>query len=356
MNTSEAVMKSLDDFEQKFALKIAEHSDAIMELKQRGAAFGFDDTLPVRGNLGTEIAKKFNTLRETYEATKSVSFKIPFETKALVSTAQIQSHATVPGHAYAAVPDSTLLLAALPSRPMSGVTTAHYSRFDSTNGPAGVQAAEDALKTETSPVFVPIAQNAITVAGWCPITEQALKTSGELESVVNSFLADQVRLKIDDVLISGTTATAWPFAGFKALATPYPSATYTAMADVVAEVVATMRDSGLRPDVVVLNAMGYLGLVLAKNQGGDYLTGSYLAEMPLMVHGCKVVFDSGIAVNAALIIDTRHVELGYSSDLEVTIGFNADDYVKNKRTIRAETSIIPIFRHKGAARLATPKP
>lgn len=359
MNTEsvlEKIEKSLHDLPSNADL--AEIRDRVMQIEQKGSMRqDFHTGTPT--TLGAQVATKFQSLRDTYESAKSVTFKVPLELKTLLgtvgSTYTVQNHATVPGLSYAGAPPETLLMGAIPHRPMPGVTTAHYSRYLGSSINAGVQPGEGGLKAETVPNFSPIAQNSITVAGTCPITEQALKTSGELEAVVNGYLADQVQLAIDGVLVGGTAEIDWPFTGLKALATAYPSTTYTEMADTIAEVVAHMRWTGMRPNIVVLNPMEYLGLVLAKNIGGDYLTGTYLAEMPLVVHGCRVVFSSGVNVGEALILDTRHIELGFSTELEITVGLNSDDFVRNKRTIRAEAGIIPIYRHYNAARLATPK-
>lgn len=348
----EGMETKVSTYAEKTEIKLREMADEILHLKQRGAAMPLETQSTI--NLGAAVRKQFEKNMAVYEAQRSVAFKVPMELKALMSTATIQSHTQVEGLSYVPRPMETLLLGALQHRPLSGVTTAHYSRYTSNSGSIAVQAGEGAQKVEISPDFSPIAQNAITIAGWTPVTEQALKTTGELESVVNTFLSDQVLLGMDDVLIGGTAEASWPFPGLKALATAYPSATYTGMADVIAEVVAIMRWTGLRPDVVVLNPMTFLGLVLAKNTQGDYLSGSYLANQPLVVHGCKVVFSSGINVDEALVLDTRHIELGVSSELNIQIGFQSDDFVKNKRTIRGEAAIIPIFRHEGAARLATP--
>ncbi len=353
MAAVQGIETKIADYATRTEQRTRELADEILQIRQRGAVLPLDN--PNRGgvNLGASVEAQFRKNIEIYEKQRSLAFKVPLSMKALVSLSNVQSHQQVEGLAYSPRPTDTMLIGALQNRPLQGVSTAHYSRYTSNSGNIGVQAGEGAAKAEISPDFSPVAQNAITIAGWCPITEQALRTAGELESVVNTFLADQVMIGIDGVLVGGTAEPEWPFAGLKDLATAYPSA-YTGMADTIAECVAVMRAYGLRPDVVVLNPMEFLGLVLAKNLQGDYLSGSYLADQPLVVHGCRVVFSAGIDEGEALILDSRHIELGFSQDLNVQIGFSGDDFKVNKRTIRGEAAIIPIFRHSGAARLATP--
>jgi|GEM_PF-1241369 len=358
MSNLQAVMDAIDKIEDGISetkMMQRQHGDEIMQLKQRGA------TLPIetasRASLGASIKTQFDKHRQTFDQAGRVSFKVPFnfhEIKATITTAAVQSNYQVQGLSYVPRPVDTMLMGAIENRPMPGVSTGHYSRYTHNSGSVAVQAGQGAEKAETNPVFTPIAQNAITVAGWCPITEQALATSGELESVVNTFLADGVLQGIDSVLIGGTAEVSWPFDGLKDLATPYPSLTYTDMADVVAETVAHMRWTGLVPSVVVLNPMSYLALILAKDLQGRYLSGTYMAALELQVHGCKVVFSSLLGVDEALVLDARHIQLGMSSELNIQIGYKNDDFTRNIRTIRAEAAIIPIFRHAGAARLATP--
>lgn len=356
------VVEAIEQMEQKVSAKLAEHSDEIMQLKQRGSMLPMDHQAAPRVTLGDSVARKFNEVSAQFAATKSARFSVPFEVKSLGaftgSTSILASHGTLGGAATVSSPAALMLFGNLPTRPTGGVLTAHYGRYTGMAGAAAVQASEGAGKAEASPLFSDITQNAITVAGFTKISEQALKGDGELAGVVNNFLAGEVFEAADNMLIGGTAVAAWPFAGYKALSAAYASAVYTELGDAIADCVQNQRQAGFIPDVVVMNAMAYLAIILSKNTAGDYLLPGAMTNAPgdIRLHGCKVVFSSSLTVGEALVIDSRFCEMGVSSEMVVELGYDADDFTRNLRTVRAEISLIPTMRHTGAVRLVTPLP
>ena len=357
------LIETIEKMEQNVAVKLAEHSDEILQLKQRGSMQPMDYQNAPRGTLGEAVQKKFREVSEQFAATKSVRFTVPFEVKATIgaftgSTSILASHGTIGTGMIAQSPAALMLVGNLPTRPTGGVLTSHYGRYVGQTGAAGVQSSEGAAKAEATPTFSDISQNAVTVAGFTKISEQALKGEGELAAVVNNFLVGEVFESADAMLIGGTAAAAWPFAGYDALSTAYPSAVYTDLGDAVADCVQNMRQSGFMPDIVVLNAMAYLAIILSKNTGGDYLIPGAVTNAPgdIRLHGCKVVFSSLMTTGEALVLDSRYCEMGVSSEMVVELGYDADDFTRNMRTVRAEIGLIPTMRHVGAVRLVTPLP
>lgn len=361
MSIQQAI-EAIEKIEQKLAVKLAEHSDEILQLKQRGSMQPMENPIP-RGTLGDSVAKKFSEVSAQYAATKSVRFTVPVEVKSTIgaftgSTSILAQHGTLGSGMTTHSPASLMLVGNLPTRPTGGVLTAHYARYTSQGGNAAVQTAEGAAKANVTPIFTDISQNAVTVAGYTNISEQSLKGDGELAAVVNNFLVGEVLEAADNMLIGGTAAAAWPFAGYDALSSAYASAVYTKLGDAVADCVQNARQAGFMPDIVVMNAMAYLDIILSKNTGGDYLIPGAVTSAPgdIRLHGCKVVFSSLMTTGEALVLDSRYCEMGILSEMTVEIGHDSDDFTRNMRTIRAEISMIPTMRHVGAVRLVTPLP
>jgi len=359
----EKVFKAIEVMENTVMVKLREHSDEILQLKQRGSMQPMDYQNAPRGTLGDSVAKKFSEVSAQFAATKSVRFTVPFEVKATIgaftgSTSILASHGTIGNGMTAHSPGALMLVGNLPTRPTGGVLTAHYGRYTGMGGAAGVQASEGAMKSEATPVFSDISQNAVTVAGYTTISEQSLKGDGELAAVVNNFLVGEVLEAADSMLIGGTAAAAWPFAGYYALSGGYASAVYTKLGDAVADCVQNARQAGFMPDIVVMNAMAYLDIILSKNTGGDYLIPGAVTSAPgdIRLHGCKVVFSSLMTTGEALVLDSRYCEMGVSSEMTVELGYDSDNFTRNLRTIRAEIGLIPTLRHVDAVRLVTPKP
>ncbi|MEW6590204.1 MAG: phage major capsid protein [Pseudomonadota bacterium] len=363
MSSMQEITKALDNIENHINVTTREMRDEILQLKQRGSMQPMDYQNAPRGTLGDSVAKKFREVSEQFAATKSVRFTVPFEVKATIgaftgSTSILASHGTIGSGMITQSPAALMLVGNLPTRPTGGVLTAHYGRYVGQTGAAGVQASEGGAKPEATPTFSDISQNAVTVAAYTTISEQSLKGDGELAAVVNNFLMGEVFEAADAMLIGGTAAAAWPFAGYDALSTAYPSAVYTGLGDAVADCVQNMRQSGFMPDIVVMNAMAYLDIVLSKNTSGDYLIPGAVTNAPgdIRLHGCKVVFSSLMTTGEALVLDSRYCEMGVSSEMTVELGYDADNFTRNLRTVRAEIGLIPTLRHVGAVRLVTPLP
>ncbi len=359
--TLERISKAVDQLPTN--ADVAELRDRVMQIEQKGV-LRHEGHTGTTTSLGASVAAKFETLRDTFSTTKSVAFSVPLDLKsinAFAGSSIVGSHATLPGlSAPTGGNPGTMLIGNLPIRQTPGVATAHYSRYSAMSGMgASIQAGEGGSKTEAIPLFLDISQNAVTIAALCPISEQALRSTGELEAVVNGYLAGQVLRAADTMLIGGTAEASWPFAGYQPLATAYPS-TLATISDAIADCVQNMRADGLNPDVVAVNAMTYLGIILLKNTGGDYLIPGALTSAPsdIRLHGCKVVFSGAAALvgKKALVIDSQQCELAVDGGMRVDIGHNNDNFARNLRTIRVEMSVIPTYRMIGAARYVSTTP
>jgi Phage capsid family len=359
----ELISKALDRLEPQLkqlpelAASQREIADRVFQLEQRGTAQGdgAHDHGP-RVGLGRQVVEQFTKNAELFARTKSISLEVKTNPGNFATV--LGSHRSIPGSGGPNL-SPTLLGTRLRQRPLQGVTTLHYGRklLANANGAvATVQEQEGALKEEVRPLFEAIAQNSITVAGWCPVSDQGLRSAGELEAIIDQHLTREIMIAIDKVLLSGTAAVGWSFPGLNTIASDYPSAVYTSLADTVVEVASHMRWSGYQPSHVVLNPMSYLGIALAKATDGQYLTGQYMGEIPLVLHGMSVCFSAEISAGRALLIDENFVELGVGDALRIDIGTYGDQFIKNMQTIRAEVGIIPIVRDAGSLREAIPKP
>lgn len=366
------IMKQLDGLDSTMKSRVqaavteqcAELADRIQQLEQKGfaGAAGGSEFKPRTSWIGRDVEEQFRKNEDLYGKTKQISLSVkanPGNWAAQIGNRT--SVAGVPGPVQPAFD----LFSQLPTRPMQGTATANYIRkigitmiANPSGGQPGVapQAEEGALKGETRPIFENVSQNPITIAGWCPASEQSLRTVGELEAVIDVHLRTEILKKADDVLLSGTTAVGWPFSGLYPLAATYESAVYTTMADTVVEVAAHMRWAGYNPSHIVLNPMTYLAVVLAKATTGEYLTGQYMGDVPLVMHGMTVCFSSEIPQGRALLVDRAYVEHGIGDTLNVTIGTTGDQFIRNMVTIRGEMSFIPLLRDKNAIMIAKPKP
>lgn len=338
--------KTLDDL----AGSRREINDRLLQLEQRGGrAFHEDGGGTATAGLGGHIAKAFDKNAELFFKSRSLRLEVKTVLQGQVGMTASRGPVPLPS------PVKSSLVSAINKRPISGVANLTYSRITDSGAAAEVQNGEGAAKTQVQPTFAAISQNAITIAGFCVMSEQALKTQGELASVIDTHLSNKVLSALDDVLIDGTAVVSWPFAGLEALAVDYTSATYTLLHDAIVESAAHMRWGGYEPNMVVLNPMSFLGIALAKDTTGQYLSGAYMGELPAILHGMQVLFSSAVAVGKALVIDGRYIELLVSNEMSVLFAYTGDDFTKNLVTARGEVAVIPVVRDVNALNLVTPK-
>lgn len=241
----------------------------------------------------------------------------------------------------------------LPSRTVAATSASEYSRYTGMQGFAAQQLAEGDAKAAVRPDHTLIMQSALTIAGYCKMSRQAMNDRAELKRAVDVTLMRSVNIALDVALVNGATGFA---GGFEGLATAYTSPVYQKMPDAISEGVATMQVAGFEPNMVALNPADWLAACVARGTANDhYLSGSYLGALPLEMRGLRVVLSASIDAGKALLFDTSHVELLVIDGFAVEVAYSGDDFTKNLVTVLGETRVIPIFLTVGAARYITPK-
>ncbi|MEP7301440.1 MAG: phage major capsid protein [Caldimonas sp.] len=323
----------------------------LLELEQKaarpkGASGGGD--IGGMPTLGAQVEAAFDGERDAFRKMRSITLSVPMA--AAVTTVQTGG---AHGSQGAAVAGSTptSLLGMLAPGDLAGQTSFHYPRLTSVVGGAAAQDAEGAAKAEASPVFTPITQAAITVAGWATCSEQSLNAAGGLQRAIDSFLTKSIRDAADAILVAGTAASQWPFAGFLALAatlTPTAGKGWTSIYDAAVAGATRMRTQGFAPSIVVLNEADYLTAQLAKGSDGHYLATEFATA------GLQVALSSGVTAGKALLLDRGFCSVLMSGAVRITVAYVNDGLIKNLLTVRGDLEILPIFSHYQGALLVTP--
>lgn len=354
------ITKAIDRVEEGIkgiSTKQTELADRVLQLEQKRTAPGPDGSIGGSsfGNgggqsLGDKFLESFQKNKDLFDKTRSVRLEIKAAADAITTTSgrNVMSFGRK-------TPESAVLglQNALVSRPTAGASAVEYSRFTGIQGAAALQATEGAAKSAVRADHSLIVQTALTIAGFSKMSKQALNDSEELKRSVDATIRRSVGTALDVALCNGATGF---LGGFEALATPYTSLLYQAMADAVSEGVATMQTAGFNPDVVTLNPADWLAIVVKRGTANDhYLSGNYLGAMPSEMRGLKVVLSPSVDVGKALLMDSSHSDLLVVDQFSIEVAFSGDDFTNNLVTILGEVRVIPVFRSVGSARLITPK-
>lgn len=327
---------------------------AITELVQRGStAMVGGHGMGKAKSLGEQVAAQVQQDSEILQ--KSGRLKFEISTKAagdIISTGSgrnvIASGVGAPSIGILGAQNAFTLMQ------MGGVSAAEYSRHTGSDGLAGVQATEGAVKVATRPEYTLVNQSAITISAWTLMSNQAYMDSQQLASAVEVNLRRQAALKIDDVLVNGSAAPV--FNGIDSLAGVVNS-DFDLLPDAISEAAAEMAVEGFVADAVIVNPSTWVNVLAARadSGAGEYLNqNGYLMGAEPTIRGHRVVMSSSVQAGTALVCDSAFLELGFAQNPTVELGFADTDFLQNQVRLRLDVRIIPMLKAAGAVKLAVP--
>ncbi|WP_227814323.1 phage major capsid family protein [Nitrogeniibacter aestuarii] len=360
MTDAEYIVKSLEALDtnlvkyvDKTDLKLRELADDLMQLKQRGTPM---DHIDVSGgnkqNPANIIAKAVSGEFEALKKNRQLSLEI----KAFTGTDSVGTTSQLSGiwtpqqmHGLAAV---------LPTRPAIDSSTVKYIRENATltTGNVDVQAGEGTSKNYVQHGFELITQEPITVAGLTKLSEQAIRQNAELEAAIETMMRRDIGVKIDDLILNGSTTPSWD--GLLTLASSVTSSHYDMSASAAMELQLQLELGGTKADVALMlpgywnegflhyNGSGVFGPHPGTTMRGDQ---RYLGTM-------KAAFSASAPDPGILLIDTSVVEILVSQNINVQLAYVNDDFEKNLITLRCEVEIIPVVRSTRGLTVSLPMP
>jgi HK97 family phage major capsid protein len=347
----ETISKSLDKIESNFhSVKNTQQelAERVLYLEQKG------HTPPVQGpghsdTLGSVVARKFRDGMEAFKRHKVLSLEI--ETKS-VTASLVGARASISPTPGRDMVTETQLAPKLTMQAAGGVASLIYPRRAvAISGPGAGAVSENGARPQSEPIYTSITQNLCTVAGYAELSETALRTTGELQSVIDLHLSSDVLRATDVLLVGGGTGFA---GGFLALATPdvlpvdVPG---SLLEETIAIGAMSMRADGYRPNIVVVNPLDWRPVYLRKDTTGAYVHSSPLAQAPLNISGCAVVFSAAVTSGQALLIDSRYVDFMPSDNIRIELAHVASQFLTGEITVRAELQGIPVVRDLAAIKL-----
>jgi len=330
------------------AIDRAVFEDRLLSLEQaKGAPRG--ETFGTGGTLGSIVSKKFLEGLEAFKRHKVLSLEV--ETKS-ISSSLVGARASIAPTPGGDVQVDTQLLPKLAMRTAGGIASMIYPRRSvAITGPGASAVAENATRTKSEPIYVSTTQALVTVSGYAELSETALRTTGELESVIDLHLTADVFRATDGLLIAGATGFA---GGLLALATAdvlAAASTNDLLEETIAIGAMTMRAAGYRPNIVVVNPSDWRGVYLRRDTTNAYIHSSPLALAPLSISGCALVFSTAVTSGQAVLIDSRYVDFMPASSIRIELAHVASQFLTGEITVRAELQGIPVVRDLAAIKL-----
>jgi len=328
-----------------------EISDRLLQVEQRGTAQHGENLSTKTQSLGDLVATEFAKNEESFKRHKTLSLEV--STKSIGSSL-VGARGSISPTQGSDTQVVTQLLPKLQMLDSGGVASLIYGRRSvAITGPGASAVGENVTRTQSQPIFTSITQNLCTVAGYAELSETALRTTGELQSVIDLHLQSDVFRASDVLLVEGGTNFA---GGLLTLATTdvLPFATTN---DLLEEHIAIeamkMRAAGYRPNIVVVNPTDWQAVYLRRETGGLYVHGSPMVQAPLVIAGCQVVFSAGITTKSAMLIDSRYTDFMPHASMRIELAYVASQFLTGEITVRAELQGLPVVRDLAAIKLVS---
>ena len=206
---------------------------------------------------------------------------------------------------------------------------------------AAVEVAEGAAKPEATLALTQKTSPVRKIAVWIPVTDEQLEDVTGMQDYIESRLAFMVRQRLDRQILTGT-GVAPNLLGILATVgiqtqakstDPTPDAIYKAMTKV--EVIGQAV-----PSAVVMHPNDWAEIRLLRTTDGIYIWGNPSEPGPESIFGLPVVKSVGLTEGTGLVGDFNNYSLLVERKaMTIKIGYNADDFVKNQRSIVAEIRV-----------------
>lgn len=233
----------------------------------------------------------------------------------------------------------------LPSSPTSG-NTISYAEMKNPDGGAGMT-SEGGAKTQADFDLVEAKTNVRKITSYIKTSKEALDDIPALAGEINNELITLIKLKKDSQLLSGDgtgqnlsgiLTIAQTFTGGSLAGTITAPNNYDVLAAAITEIataeVVSGEPAGFMANYIVLNPVDVANMKLTKDLNNNYifpvtLQGSSVMEVP-------VVSNARMTVGSFLVMDSTKANVRIREDINLSIGYENDDFTKNLITILAE--------------------
>lgn len=227
-----------------------------------------------------------------------------------------------------------------------------YAEMKNNDGGAG-NTAEGSAKTAMDFDIVEAKSDAKKITSYIKTSKEALSDIQALSAEINGELLVLIMNKIEDDILEGggtnalqglndttnvsTAYSAGNFANTIANANIYDVVNTAASQIMTAEVVSG-RPAGFMPNIVILNPEDVVKLKLTKDANDNYLFPVSLPGTP-SISGLTVISSPWLTVDKFIVADSSKIMFRVREDVNISIGYENDDFTKNLVTILAEARV-----------------
>lgn len=225
-------------------------------------------------------------------------------------------------------------------------TTAQYIKYTeqaNRDGAAG-ETGEGLVKNRIDFDMVVTSAEVKKITAFIKVSEEMIEDIDYIQGEINSELIEQINLKFDSQLFSGTGLTiylkgitAFITSEMSVSGTPFESSVVACnRLDVLRAAVAIINANQFTPTYILLHPYDAAGMELEKDDGGQYVLPSFVGQNGKQIAGVPIIENTGITAGTFIAGDFTKCYLRIRKDATLKVGYDADDFTKNLVTILAE--------------------
>lgn len=173
------------------------------------------------------------------------------------------------------------------------------------------------------------------------ISDEMIDDIPFMTSEINRELIRDLSLDVDDQILNGD-GLGNNLNGILTQATAFVAGTFATSIDeannwdVLKVAMNQIVIADHQPTVIVMHPSDVTEMNLTKASDGQYILPPFQSAEGLQVSGVRIVENTGIAADTFLVMDGSKAGLFVRESMSIEVGFDADDFTKNLRTVRAE--------------------
>ena len=215
------------------------------------------------------------------------------------------------------------------------------------DGTAGVT-GEGLIKNQIDFDLLVGSEKVQKITAYITITDELLDDPAQMESQINNKLTDKLLQAVEDQYYKGT-GTGIELNGVRTVATAFTPGSFATgqpnavenpnVVDVIAVAKAQIGKANQpMPNAVLMNIEDVTAMKTLKVTSTDrrYVDRVLVSGTTLSIDGTPVVISNAVAVGEYLIGNFGLSTLYTKQSLTIEVGYNADNFVKNFKTVRAE--------------------
>lgn len=217
--------------------------------------------------------------------------------------------------------------------------------------------AEAGAKYQGEPAWSEISEEVKKIASYVKVSKEMLEDLSFIRAEINNDLMEQVRVGIEQALLTGTGANneikglldasmGLPTFGAGTFATAVQDANIT---DLMRVVKAQIEGANFTPTHIVLNPEDIAKLQLTKSSAGEYTYPMFLptqsGDGEMVLAGMRIISSTYMSADKYLVGDLSKVSVRFRENIAMSVGLDQDDFTKNMVTILAEARLVQYVKN-----------